>query len=153
MRSAAEAVADRGTLTVTFLDAANSAIGLPRVVPAANVSDRWELIGDQTYLPALTRSIRFQYTGTRLTGTSNDVYLDGTLLALTPRSEGVDVGALGNAATDVDSAPHIRVITPDLYKDWERNKAIDIRWQSFGTRLARAWRSSYCRTPPWGHSL
>ncbi len=132
VRSAAEAVVDRGTLTVTFLDAGNAAIGLPRVVAAANVSDRWELIGEQTYLPALTRSIRFQYTGTRLTGTSNDIYLDGALLALTPRSEGVDVGALGNAATDVDSAAHIHLITPDLYKDWERNKAIDIRWQSFG---------------------
>ncbi len=135
MRAAAEALTDQGKLTVTFVDQNGTTIGTPSVIESSNVSQRWELIGDRSYLPAGTRKIRFRIDAVRQTGSTNDVYVDHAFVSLTPRIHGVDTGRTGNSTGDINTAPHLRLTTPDLYKDWERNKPIDIRWDSFGNTL------------------
>ena len=150
VRSASEAVADRGTLTVAFLDAASNTIGSPFVIPATNISDRWELLGDKAYVPAQARRVRFRYEGNRSSGSTNDVYLDHAFVSLQPRAEGIDSGALGNASTDIDTAPHLRLISPDLYKDWERDKSIDIRWDSYGNTAGSAVAIKLLQDTPLG---
>ena len=132
VRSAAESPADRGTLRVSFLDVNGVAIGSPTVINAANLNDRWEEISSSAYLPLGTRKIQFSYSSVRQTGSTNDAFLDHTFVSLTPRATGTDAGSTGNTVLDTAQSPHVRVTTPDLYKDWERDKPIDIRWDSFG---------------------
>ncbi len=131
-RSAAETPRDKGALTVTFLSGTGTAIGQPITVNSANTADRWELIGSNAYLPAGTRSIKFSYSAVRQSGSTNDVYLDGAFVTLVPRSYVPDLGALSNTVVDVASPAHLKLVSPDLYKDWEKDKPIDIRWDSFG---------------------
>ena len=73
VRAASEAVSDRGTLTVTFLDGAGNVIGQPFISQAKNDSERWELIGDHAVLPVGVRSIRYQFDAVRQSGSTNDV--------------------------------------------------------------------------------
>ena len=134
-RSAAEAPVDRGALTVTILNDASVAIGSPIIIQAANMTERWELIGESVALPAGARRIVFRYDAIRQSGTSNDVYLDNAFLQLAPLASGVDVGVRGNTAAESDMPAHLRLVSPDLYQDWERNKSIDIRWDSFGNTV------------------
>ncbi len=131
-RSAAEIPVDRGTLTVTFLNASNATIGIANVISANNTPGRWELIGDSVMLPVGARKIVFRYEAVRQSGSTNDVYLDNAFVGLTPRAYGVDIGARGNTTAEIDMAAHLRLTSPDLYQDWERNKSIKIRWDSFG---------------------
>ncbi len=153
VRSANETPIDRGTLIVSFLDASGSTIGTSVSMPAANVSDRWELLGDRAYLPALTRRIRFRYEAVLATGASNDVFIDHAFVSLTLRGAGIDVGALGNATTDLDTAPHLRLLSPDLYKDWERDKPVEIRWDSFGNAAGSAIAIQLLQDSPSGPVL
>ncbi|MEQ1829659.1 MAG: right-handed parallel beta-helix repeat-containing protein, partial [Pirellula sp.] len=131
-RSATETPRDKGTLTITFLTASDIAIGQPIVVRAANVDNRWELLGSQSYLPASARKIVFRYEAVRQTGATNDVFLDGAFVSVFSNNLIPDMGAYGNALTDMIATPHLVLRSPDLYKDWERNKPIDIRWDSYG---------------------
>ena len=131
-RSAAETPVDRGTLTVTILTDTNTVIGSPIVIQSSNMSERWELIGDSVALPAGARRVVFRYDAIRQSSSTNDVYLDNAFLELAPLASGVDMGARGNTTTESPMAAHLQLISPDLYQDWERNKSVDIRWESFG---------------------
>ncbi len=47
-------------------------------------------------------------------------------------AEPADIGAYSGTALDVAQPAHLVLISPDLYEDWHRDRAIAIRWQSFG---------------------
>ena len=131
-RSASETPRDKGTLTVSFLTSADVLIGQPIVVRAANVDTRWELLGAESYLPTGTRKIVFRYEAVRQSGSTNDVLVDSAFVTVSPNQLVPDMGAYGNAPTDSIAGSHLILRSPDLYKDWERNKPIDIRWDSYG---------------------
>ncbi len=132
VRVANEEPRDRAMLTVTMLDSSGNAIGAPRVVQAANTTTRWELIGDRLTLPAGVRSIRYQFEAVRQSGSTNDVYLDRAFVSLLPGLFAPDQGASSLTPIDTTTPARVRLISPDLYTDWELNKPIDIRWDSFG---------------------
>ena len=79
-----------------------------------------------------TRSVRFEFSATRLTGSPNDVALDNTFVYVLPESYAPDLGAWGSTPTDAAQAfpTHVALQYPDLYVDWERDVPHDIRWQS-----------------------
>ena len=132
VRVASEDPRDRGTLTVTMLDAGGATIGQPSVIRASSTINRWELIGDHVTLPVGVRSIRYQFEAVRQSGGTNDVYLDRTFLSILPGTFAPDQGAYSHTAGDLSTPARLRLISPDLYTDWELNKPIDIRWDSFG---------------------
>ena len=49
-------------------------------------------------------------------------------------SEAPNLGAYGNTTHELTQNlnQHLVLRTPDLYKDWERDKQLTIRWDSFG---------------------
>ncbi len=102
------------------------------MLQAGDTSDRWELLGSKAYLPAQARKIRFRVDAVRATGSTNDVFIDHAFVSVSPRGYGIDTGALGNTAGDVTAAAQLKLLSPDLYKDWEKGKPIDIRWDSYG---------------------
>ncbi len=75
----------------------------------------------------------------RQSGSTNDVFLDGAFVTLVPRAFALDQGAYSNTTLDVASPAHLKLISPDLYKDWEKDKPIDIRWDSFGNVSNSLW--------------
>ena len=135
VRSVAESpLVDEGRLLVTFLDGAGAALGGTTTITATRTTDRWELLGGRLAVPAGARSFRYRFEATRLTGTSNDAFLDATFVWLRPSTAAPDLGAFGgNAGTDVDVVtPHLQVLTPTLYADWEAADPHVIEWQTFG---------------------
>ena len=133
IRSAAETTNDKGQLTITFLNSSQGTIS-QETVPASNVSDRWELVGDRLTIPAGTRFINFRFTATKQTGTTNDSYLDGAFLYVQDSTVAPNPGATGNTTAELTQnvAAHLVLRSPDLYKDWDRNAPLNIRWDSFG---------------------
>jgi hypothetical protein len=75
-----DAVADEGTLTLSFLNAAGQALDAPTVLHALNTSDRWELVGARVQVPFGARSVRYRFEALTRSGMSNDSLLDGALL-------------------------------------------------------------------------
>ena len=132
IRAANESATDQGQIQIVFLDGASVEIA-DDVVEASNTTQRWELIGGRAALPVGTRQIRFEFTATRKSGTSNDSYLDDARLYLQPETFAPDQGAYGNAADDVTTTAvlHIALRTPDLYVDWERDLPHTIRWDTY----------------------
>ena len=134
VRTLSEAVNDHGQITLTFLDAGgNPLAGAPVGLAVANsLTDRWELIGGRRVIPAGARSVKFRYQADRMTGTSNDAYLDGAFLYVLPETSAPDAGALGNTTADDASnlLPHIALRSPDLYADWELLTPHTIRWDT-----------------------
>ncbi len=49
-----------------------------------------------------------------------------------PPVEPADMGAYSGTALDVSQPAHLVLISPDLYEDWDRDRAIAIRWMSYG---------------------
>ena len=133
IRSAAETTNDKGQLTITFLNSSQGTISQETVL-ASNVSDRWELVGDRLTIPAGTRFINYRFTATKQTGTTNDSYLDGAFLYVQDSSVAPNLGATGNTTAELTQnvAAHLVLRSPDLYKDWDRNAPLNIRWDSFG---------------------
>ena len=133
VRSQAETPADQGELTLIYLDG-SSAILKQITVKAENVSDRWELIGTRQPIPAGTRFIKIRFTAVQQTGGENNSYLDSAFLYVQSNSEAPNIGAYGNTTHELTQNlnQHLVLRTPDLYKDWERDKPILIRWDSFG---------------------
>ena len=70
---------DEGFLTLTLFDANNNVIENVNV-PAANVTDRWELVGSTLVIPAGARTAQFRFTALLQSGSTNDSYLDGAFL-------------------------------------------------------------------------
>ena len=129
-----DAVADEGTLTLSFLNAAGQVLDAPTVLHALNTSDRWELVGARVQVPFGARSVRYRFEALTRSGMSNDSLLDGALLFVLRDTVAPDLGAYGN--TPLDSTPagpgHLVLRTPDLYVDWERDLPHEITWASFG---------------------
>jgi parallel beta-helix repeat protein len=136
IRSLLEGVNDTGQITLTFLDGSGNAIGVPALAVASNTSDRWELVGARKNIPAGTRSVKFRFEATRRSGSTTDSYLDGAFVYLVNDTVAPDQGAYGNTpAEDSQTAnprAHLALRFPDLYTDWERDKARSIRWDSYG---------------------
>ena len=135
VRSAAESpLVDEGRLIVAFLDGAGATIGGATTVTAGRATDRWELLGGRLAVPAGARQFRYRFEATRLAGSTNDAFLDAAFAWLRPNTAAPDLGAFGgNAGTDVDVAtPHLQVLSPTLYADWEAADPHVIEWQTFG---------------------
>ena len=126
-------VDDRGQIVLTFINASNAAIGKSIVVPAANVSDRWELIGDRRQVPVGTRSVRLHFDTFRQAGGPNDTYLDGAFVNVLPEAFAPNQGAFGNTYVEdtEPKQPHVALRSPDLYVDWELARPHSIRWDSY----------------------
>ncbi len=135
VRSLAETLKDRGQIVLSFLNGTGGVIS-QRAVTATNVSDRWELIGDDIALPVGTRQIRYRFEATLSSGGNgiNDSYLDGAFLRIVSENGAPDLGAYGNTSAEatLGTTPHIALRSPDLYLDWERDKPRQILWDSYG---------------------
>ncbi|MCC7081093.1 MAG: right-handed parallel beta-helix repeat-containing protein [Burkholderiales bacterium] len=133
LRSSAEAAADRGKIRITFLSATATTLGEVEAA-ALNESTRWELVGGRTGIPVGTRLIAYRFIADRETGATNDAYLDHAFLGIVSENAAPDIGAYGHAATDVGLAttPRINLRFPELYTDWEKDKPLTIRWETFG---------------------
>ena len=117
VQSAADAIADPGKLVVTFLDAGGNAIGTADAVPVANVTDRWELLGDRVHVPVGVRSVRFPFESLRQSGTTSDASLDAAFLRVSSDSTAPDIGGYDNTAAELAAArdQRIQLLSPDLY--------------------------------------
>src|SRR5262249_61807052 len=104
------------------------------VAQPRNANDRWDWVGDGLPTPAGTRFISLRFTATRQTGTTNDSYLDAAFLYVQADTVVPNLGALGNTTAELSQnvAAHLVLRSPDLYKDWDRNAPLNIRWDSFG---------------------
>jgi hypothetical protein len=81
IRSSASATPDTGQIHMVFLS--GSGATLKEVVsPAANTSDRWELLGEHMVVPTGTRSILYRFEAVNRNGGANDSYLDHAFLYL-----------------------------------------------------------------------
>ncbi|MCA9137876.1 MAG: right-handed parallel beta-helix repeat-containing protein, partial [Planctomycetales bacterium] len=132
LRSADESVPDRGRIDLELINGSGAVIKTVAAVSSDTI-DRWELVGAVTAIPAGTRSIRFRFTATRNTGTSNDAWMDSAFVRVVHLAHevnaGVDVSSPAELASD--HFPHIAIRFPDLYTDWERDKPKVIRWDSY----------------------
>src|SRR5439155_2296640 len=96
-------------------------------------ADRWELIGGRLHLPQGTRSLRYRFEATRVTGTENNSYLDGAFVYVLNDTIVPNQGGYGSTSMD-DAEPtraHIALRFPDLYTDWLRDSPHLIRWDSY----------------------
>ncbi len=133
VRSAAEALPDRGELTLIYVDGVGTEIN-QITAKAVNVADRWELVGTRQPVPVGTRTVRLRFTAITPTGGENNSYLDSAFLYVHPNSEAPNLGGYGNTTHEQaqNLNQHLVMRSPDLYKDWERDKPLTIRWDSFG---------------------
>ncbi|MBL8338895.1 MAG: right-handed parallel beta-helix repeat-containing protein, partial [Rhodoferax sp.] len=136
-RSAAESPVDRGALTLQFFDATSAPIALGSggstvSATALNASDRWELIGGRTLVPAGARYAVLRFTADRDSGTSNDAWLDKAFLYAVSEAYVPDLGAYGHATHEAPASADTRILLrfPDMYTDWERLEPLTIRWET-----------------------
>ena len=117
-----------------------------------NVSDRWELVGDRVQLPTGARNIVFRFVAARNTGTPNDAFIDSAFVSVVSENAAPDLGAYGNTAGDLGlaGAPRISLRYPDLYTDWERDKPLNIRWETRGNTAESPVRIDLYRDGPDG---
>ncbi len=131
VRSKAENPIDTATITFEFRDGGGSIIS-SQARAAANVGDRWDLVGDRLAVPVGARQVTFRFESIRMTGTTNDAHLDNAFVYLLSEAIAPDYGAFGHSDEELPSAgPHIALRYPDLYIDWQRDVAKTIRWQSY----------------------
>jgi hypothetical protein len=66
-------------------------------------------------------------------GSASDSYLDNAFLYVLPDTTEPNQGAYGNTTHEATENPaqHIALRFPDLYVDWERNRPLSIRWDSY----------------------
>ncbi|HMC09800.1 MAG TPA: NosD domain-containing protein, partial [Pirellulaceae bacterium] len=122
IRAASEMPPDRGRLLLTFQDGSGQQIS-QTIVTATNTTGRWELVGDRVVVPIGARKLVYRFETARISGVTNDGWLDHAFVFVRPEAAAPDQGAYGNAATDSDLlTPHLALRTPDLYVDWERDK-------------------------------
>ena len=131
VRARLEQTVDRGELQMAFLDAADGLIQLVNM-PALNTTARWELVGQRVTIPAGTRSIRYTFQGMLESGIHNDSYLDQAGLYVLSNELAPDMGAYGSTDLEMVQTPHLVLRSPDLYRDWQRDKPLEILWDSFG---------------------
>jgi hypothetical protein len=133
VRSASETPPDSGTITLTFYDASNNQLKQVTAI-ASNTTDRWELIGSRLPIPTGSRTVKFTFTATRVSGGTDDSYLDGAFLYVLTDTTAPNQGAYGNttAETTQNLAQHLVLRTPNLYVDWLRDTPQNILWDSYG---------------------
>jgi hypothetical protein len=71
---------DIPSIYVEFLDQSGALLSSPPAVQTTNTT--WTLFDETDTIPAGTRSVRFVMTGTRVSGTDNDSYLDDVFFEL-----------------------------------------------------------------------
>ena len=131
VRSKAESPVDTGTLTLQFRNAGGGIIS-QQTQNAANASSRWDLVGERQAIPVGTRQITYRFESIRVTGTTNDVYLDHAFVHVLSEAVAPDQGAYGHIDGELVSAgAHLALTYPDLYIDWQRDAAKTIRWESY----------------------
>jgi parallel beta-helix repeat protein len=135
LRSAVEALPDRGKLIIRFLNAGGGLIS-EHASQATNVADRWELAGDRVAVPVGTRQVTYRFEAARDTGTVNDAIFDYGFLRVHADTIAHDIGAVeevdSTSLAESASGAHIALRFPDLYDDWVRDQGKKIRWESFG---------------------
>ncbi len=99
VRSVAESPIDSATITIEFKDG-NGSILSQQTRNAANVADRWDLVGDRLPIVVGTRQITYRFESLRNSGTSNDAYLDNAFLFVLPESVAPDFGNQGHIASE-----------------------------------------------------
>ncbi len=131
IRSKAESPVDTASLTLEFRNASGTVITQQKQ-DAANASSRWDLVGDRSAIPVGTRQITVRFESVRVTGTTNDAYLDHAFVHLLSEAVSPDQGAYGHIEAELSSVgPHLALSYPDLYVDWQRDAAKTIRWESY----------------------
>ncbi|MEQ1828011.1 MAG: right-handed parallel beta-helix repeat-containing protein, partial [Pirellula sp.] len=130
VRSKNESSIDTASITLAFRDGSGVILS-QQTRAAANVGDRWDLVGDRLALPVGTRQITYRFESIRATGTTNDAHLDNAFVYIVSESMAPDFGAYGNTiAEPIVPAAHLTLTYPDLYIDWQRDVAKTVRWQS-----------------------
>ncbi len=153
IRVANETPADQGSLQLEFLDGSGGVLSL-QTERANGISDRWQSVGSRVSIPAGARFARLTFIAIRRNGSSNDVYLDGAFVRLVANTVAPDIGAYGNSPTDLStSLPRIDLRSPDLYRDWERDKQLPIRWETFGNTFGSPVRIDLLQDTPDGPTL
>ncbi len=139
-----------GTIEVIFYDASNAVLAKYTAV-ATNTTDRWELVGASESIPVHARTAVFEFIADGKGGT-DDSYLDGAFFDIQSNNLRPDQGAGGNtdAAQSMNTAPHLGLITPDLYVDWIQNAPMQILWNSFGNVSAAPVRIDLYQDGPNG---
>lgn len=135
VRTTDKAVRDSGTITLVFLDVNGNVIANGTfTAQAQNTVDRWELVGSRVSIPVGARKARFRFTAVRGSGGTNDSYLDGAFLYVQGDAVVPSLGSFGDSYAEATKATDPRLVlrSPDLYKDWELNKPLPIRWDSYG---------------------
>jgi hypothetical protein len=131
VRSKLETPIDTANITLEFRDGSGAIIA-SRIAGAANVGDRWDLVGDRISLPTGTRRITFRFESIRATGTTNDAHLDNAFVYVLSEAVAPDAGVFGHIDGELPSAGvHLAMKYPDLHVDWQRDVARTIRWQSY----------------------
>ena len=80
---------DTGQIIIRLLDANNNEIGVSSLASFTSSREWVEQSGTTDLLPG-TRSIRYEFTGTRNFGSNNDAYLDAANLEVVPVSASTD---------------------------------------------------------------
>jgi Ca2+-binding RTX toxin-like protein len=153
VRSASEAVPDEGEIRVTFLDGSDAVIG-QAIVTAQNTDDRWELVGDRVAIPQGTRKLVYRFTADRISGTTNDSFLDAAFLYVVPEDVALAQGAYGDRGlSQPAAAPRIALRHPDLYVDFRRDIPGIIRWDTVGNTADLPVRIDLYQDGPHGPEL
>ena len=80
---------DIGQIIIRLFDENNSEIGVSTLAPFTS-SKQWIVQSDTTDLLPGTRSVRYEFTGTKIFGGNNDAYLDAANLEVVPVSASTD---------------------------------------------------------------
>jgi parallel beta-helix repeat protein len=130
-RSAAEAPADRGWVTLEFYGADNALIATFSA-DALNVSDRWELVGGRAAVPGRCPIRGARFSADRQSGSSNDAWFDQAFLYAVSEAYVPDLGAYGHGTHEAAASSDRRILLrfPDHYTDWEQQEPIAIRWET-----------------------
>ena len=150
VRSKLETPIDTATVTIEFKNGGGTILS-SATSAAANVGDRWDLVGDRLAIPVGTRQITYRFATVRQTGTANDAHLDNAFVYVVSESLAPDHGAYGNTdAEPLVPSAHLRVTYPDLYIDWQRDVGKTIRWQSVGNSTNSPVRIDLVQDGPHG---
>ena len=153
VRSQNEAPIDTATLTIAFKDGLGNTLS-QQTRSAANVADRWDLVGDRLVIPVGSRQITYRFESLRSSGTSNDAYLDNAFVYVLSEATAPDYGVHGNTVAEVSAgSAHLALTYPDLYIDWQRDVAKTIRWQSYNNSTNSPVRIDLLQDGPHGPQL
>jgi parallel beta-helix repeat protein len=130
VRSKSESLVDTASIRLEFRNGSGVLLG-QQTASATNSTSRWELVGERLAVPVGTRQVTYRFESIRNTGTTSDAYLDHAFLRIYSEALSPDFGAYGHIDNELPiSGPHLALVYPDLYVDWQRDAARTIRWRS-----------------------